>query len=261
MIAALLLAAVQDGPPPPADMDRSRYQSCVALARSKPAEGVAEANRWRQSGGGFLAQQCLGIALAGRGQWVDAAQAFEQAASEGSSANADQVANFWAQAGNAWAAGGDFARANAAFDKALAAGTLRGLDLGELYLDRARVHVAQGNKLEARSDLNLALRDAGDDPLAWLLSATLARQMGDLDTAKRHIAEAMRRAPDDASVQLEAGNIAALNDDEKGAREAWTAAMNLAPGTEVGISARAALKQFGPDGAKDDKPKDDKAKP
>lgn len=249
MIAALLLAA-QAGPPAPADRDADRYAYCLSLVKFKPADGVDEATRWRQSGGGYLAQQCLGMALARQQKFSDAAAAFEVAAKEGEAAHEPGVADFWAQAGNAWAAGGDFARADAALGAALALGTLRGLDLGEAHLDRARVRMAMGDKPGARADLDAALRDAAADPLAWLLSATLARKMGDLPLAKQHIAEALKRSPDDASVQLEAGNIAALDHDEKGAKEAWTAAMNLAPGTETSIAARAALKQFGPDADK-----------
>ena len=136
--------------------------------------------------------------------------------------------------------------AKAALDHALAAGTLAGLDLGEAQLDHARVLVAENDLAGARTDLNAALANAPEDPLAWLLSATLARRMGDLPRAKADIAHALERASDDASVQLEAGNIAARDGDEAGARAAWTMAMRIAPTAPAGISARAALSQFGP---------------
>ncbi|MFX5245339.1 hypothetical protein ABTD35_21420, partial [Acinetobacter baumannii] len=67
------------------------------------------------------------------------------------------------------------------------------------------------------------------DPLAWLLSATLARRTGDLPRAKKDIGEALARSADDANVQLEAGNIAAAAGDEAGARKAWSEAARLAP--------------------------------
>lgn len=189
------------------------------------------------------ATQCRGLALAAGKNWSGAAQAFEQAAAL---APRDRAAGYWAQAGNAWLAGGDTSKAKAALDHALAAGTLAGLDLGEAQLDHARVLVAENDLAGARTDLNAALTNAPEDPLAWLLSATLARRMGDLPRAKADIAHALERASDDASVQLEAGNIAARDGDEAGARAAWTMAMRIAPTAPPGISARAALSQFGP---------------
>jgi Flp pilus assembly protein TadD len=76
------------------------------------------------------------------------------------------------------------------------------------------------------------------------LSATLARRMNDLPRAQTDIAEALKLASDDASVQLEAGNIAALSGDADAARTAWQAAAKLAPGTATADNARAALAQF-----------------
>jgi hypothetical protein len=45
-------------------------------------------------------------------------------------------------------------------------------------------------------------------------------------------------------VQLEAGNIAALQGDEPAARTAWSRAATLGGTSEVAASARAALAQF-----------------
>jgi Flp pilus assembly protein TadD len=66
-----------------------------------------------------------------------------------------------------------------------------------------------------------------------------------LPRARKDIAEALRLSSDDASVQLEAGNIAANASDEAGARAAWTRATQLAPGTPVASAAAKALQQFG----------------
>jgi predicted negative regulator of RcsB-dependent stress response len=118
------------------------------------------------------------------------------------------------------------------------------LPLGEAQLDHARALVAAGELEAARGDLDLALTTAGDDPLAWLLSATLARRMGNLPRAKSDIAQALKRSSDDASVQLEAGNIAASAGDEAAARAAWSIAARLAPTSDAGRSAITALKQF-----------------
>lgn len=229
------------GPPAPA---QQRWEDCVELAVGDPARGIAEAERWKLAGGGFLAQQCLGMAYAAQRRWISAGGAFENAARAAEVERDTRASKYWAQAGNAWLAAADPAKARAALDAALATGNLTGLELGEAHLDRARVLVASGNLGGARADLDQAVLKAPGDPMAWLLSATLARRTGDLPLAQRHIKEAVARSADDASVQLEAGNIAALAGDEAAARIAWGKAAEIAPGTEPGIAARAALKQF-----------------
>lgn len=248
----LILAAVQaaTAPAPKAtvpnvDPRAARYDRCRQLAVSDPAAAQVEATRWAASGGAWFARQCAGLALAQQGEFAAAATEFTAAAKAADAARDKRAANYWAQAGNARLAAGDVPGARAALDTALVAGTLEGLALGEAQLDHARVLVAAGELPAARRDIDLALAGAGDDPLAWLLSATLARRMGNMTRAKTDIAEALRRSPDDASVQLEAGNIAASTQDEAGARAAWTEAARLAPNLPAGQHARAALAQFG----------------
>ena len=230
------------GPPAPTD----RYAHCMDLAANTPAAGIEEASHWRLAGGGVSARQCAGVAYANAGQLTAAATEFEAAARAAEITKDKRSAGYWAQAGNAWLAAKDAPKARAALDAALAAGTLTGLDLGETYLDHARAQVASGELEGARGDLDQAMATASTDPLAWLLSATLARRMDDLARAKKDIDEAMRRSGDDASVQLEAGNIAALSGDEAGAKTAWKRAAAIAPDAPAGRSARAALAQFIP---------------
>ena len=228
-----------------ADPREARYDLCVRLAGSDPAAARAEAVRWGTSGGAWFARQCAGLAFAQEGNFTAAAAEFEAAAKMAEVARDRRAANYWAQAGNARLAAGDVAKARAALDTALVAGTLEGLALGEAQLDHARILVAANEPEAARRDIDLALTNAADDPLAWLLSATLARREGDLMRAKKDIGEALKRAADDASVQLEAGNIAASSRDEAGARSAWTQAVRLAPDAPAGRNAQAALAQFG----------------
>lgn len=248
MILIVLLAAAQAAPPSasagPVDAQGDRFARCVALTQSDPAAARAEAGRWRISGGRYFARQCAGLAFAADKNWPSAAAEFEEAAREAQVAKDTRSANYWAQAGNAWLASGQPAKARVALDSALASGSLTGLPLGEAQLDHARALVAAGELDAARGDLDLALTTAGDDPLAWLLSATLARRMDNLPRAKSDIAQALKRSADDASVQLEAGNIAAASGDEAAAREAWGTAARLAPTSDVGRNAVTALKQF-----------------
>lgn len=223
----------------------ARFDRCIALVSTDPAAARAAAAQWRIEGGGWFARQCAGMAYTKEAKWSAAAAEFEAAAHAAEAGLDARAPNYWAQSGNAWLAAGEPAKARLALDAALASGGLAGLQRGEAQLDRARALVALGQPAPARADLDAALKIAGEDPLAWLLSATLARRMSDLPRAKADIAEALKRAADDASVQLEAGNIAALAGDEAGARAAWSEAARLAPSSDAGRSAAAALKQFG----------------
>jgi tetratricopeptide (TPR) repeat protein len=230
--------------PSPLSPNEQRYRACVALATSDPKSAEAEADRFRIAGGGALARQCQGMAFTQEARWSDAAAAFEAAARDADAVKDRQAARFWAQAGNAWLAAGDTDKAQTALTTAITAGTLDDFGRGEALLDRARAQVAAGRLPSARGDIDGALEAVPKDPLAWLLSATLARRMNDLSRAQTDIAQAMKLASDDAAVQLEAGNVAALSGDSGGARTAWQAAARLAPGTAIADNARAALAQF-----------------
>ncbi|UVO52467.1 hypothetical protein M0208_08345 [Sphingomonas sp. SUN019] len=219
-------------------------EACAKQAQGDPVAAERAAERWALAGGAHAAQQCRGIALAAQARYPEAAGAFEAAARAAELAKDTAAASYWAQAGNAWLAGQQPAKARTALDAALAAGTLGGLERGEAQLDRARALVATNDLKGARVDLDAATANASDDPLGWLLSATLSRRMNDQARATADIAQALRLAPDDASVQLEAGNIAALAGDEARAKAAWTEAARLAPVGPAGQSAAKALAQF-----------------
>ena len=240
----LLLAAATAAKAGPVNADAARYQHCLVLTRTDPAAARAEADRWRGAGGSFRADECAGLADAKDAAWPAAAAAFEDAAHAAVIAHDGHVASYWAEAGNAWLAAGEPVKARGAIDRAIAVGSLAGLPLGEAQLDHARASVALGDLPVARTDIDGALANAAADPLAWLLSATLARRMGDLPRAHKDIAQALKLSSDDAAVQLEAGNLSALAGDEQGARASWTQAVWLSPDSAAGKSASGALAQF-----------------
>ena len=68
---------------------------------------------------------------------------------------------------------------------------------------------------------------APQDPLGWLLSATLARRMGDLETAKNDIGVAGKLVISDPAIALEAGNIAFEAGDMANAKAHWEKAVSL----------------------------------
>ncbi len=239
MILALLAAAAA-----PASPEEARFAQCVALVESDAAKAMEFAGVWRIERGGVLPRQCLGLAYAAQARWLPAATAFEQAAQEAEKARDGRAANLWVQAGNAALAGQDAAKARTAFDAALATGALKDAEAGEAHLDRARALVALRDTVGARRDLDTALKLVPADPLAWLLSATLARRAGDLVRAQADIGEALTRSPDDAQVALEAGNIALAANKPAAAKTAWEAAVRMGPASDAGKAAAKALEQF-----------------
>lgn len=224
--------------------EATRFETCAALARTDPARALDAASTWRLSGGGLLARQCEGLAYVTQARWLPAATAFEAAARQADAAADRRAASLWVQAGNAALAAGDARKGAQYLDAALSRAQLKGEDLGEAYLDRARARAALGQLATARTDLDQALQLAPADPLAWLLSATLARRMNDLVRAQGDIQQAANRSPDDASVALEAGNIAVQAGRDDAARTAWEAATKLQPGSPAAASAAEQLSRL-----------------
>jgi tetratricopeptide (TPR) repeat protein len=215
--------------------------TCIDEVRADPVKAVETARSWAAAGGGALARQCLALGYAAQERWPEAAAAFEQAAGSVQAGEELAAANLWVQAGNARLAAGEGRAALGAFDKALISGRLSGPAKGEVRLDRARANVAAGDLSAARADLDEALKLVPEDPLAWLLSASLARRAGDLGRAKIDIAEAAKRSADDANVALEAGRIALASNAPKAARVAFEAAVKVQPGSEAAKAAQAEL--------------------
>lgn len=216
-------------------------EACLKQANEDPAAATKTALEWIGRGGDWSARQCLGFAYAQGGDFAAATGVFARAASEADVARDPGAASVWALAGNAALANGDARTATQYFDAALARATLTGLPLGEVHIDRARARVAVGDLAGAGTDLERARTDAAADPLTWLLSATLARRQEDLSAASTYIAEAVRLAPTDPAVMLEAGNIAILSGRETAARANWQSVVAAAPQSSEADSARANL--------------------
>jgi tetratricopeptide (TPR) repeat protein len=225
-------------------LDADRFDRCHDAATDDAVTGMAEAQAWLVAGGGFVARQCLGFAQAKGGLYDAAAISFATAAQEAEVARDWRVGNLWAQAGNAALAAGDPSAARGYLDAALAQGRLTGLALGEAHLDRARAALALEDWPAARTDLEQAAQHAAQDPLVWLLSATLARRQGDMVRAQADIAVAARLGPRDPAIALEAGNIAATVDDRDVAERHWLTAVQLGPATPQADAARARLDEL-----------------
>lgn len=249
LLTTLAALALQTGTTAPlprtiGPLDEARFNACMDSAVDDPANGINEANRWLGENGGFLARQCLGFALSKRGNYSAAAETFMQAALDAEVARDWRVANLWAQAGNAALAAGDALGARNHLNAALARGTLRGEALGLAQLDRARASLAAGDFAAGRADLDAAATNVPNDPLVWLLSATLARRQNDLARAQADIQQAAVLGPRDAAIALEAGNIAWAADRVDAARASWQSAVTLDPNSPAGVTARVRIAEL-----------------
>ncbi len=208
MTPALLIALAAAATPP--SEAGQRFDTCATLVDKDPAAAATLAGEWQAAGGGIAAQQCLGLAFVAQERWAPAALAFAQAAKSAEIAQDGRAASLWVQAGNASLAGDDPAKARQALTRALALPTLAEAMRGEAYLDRARAAVAAKDLPAARADLDSALSLVAADPMAWLLSATLARRQQDAARAVKDIAEAERLAPGDETVLAEKARITGM---------------------------------------------------
>jgi hypothetical protein len=244
LLIALLLAApalAEEAPLDPA-LDRQRYDGCVRALDSAPAKSLEFATGWKARGGGLPAAHCEALALLRLDRPADAARALEAGAEAARAAKAPQLADFEGQAGNAWFLAADSVRAEAAFTRAIAAaGEFAPQRAAALHIDRARVRAEAANLAGARADLDQALLLNRDDPVAWMLSAALARRQGDLGRASVEIARASTLAPSDPDIMFEQGNIAAANGDLAAAKKVWEMVTRAAPGSPAADLAAKAL--------------------
>ncbi len=231
----------------------SRFQHCLTAAEREPGEAVASANGWLANSKGPARTppyQCLGTAQSNLAQWSAAEQSFLAARDAAAGGDKALRAQLGAMAANAALAAGTADRALALLDMAQAdAGTAGDIHLsGEVAIDRARALVALKRQDEAAKALVEARTSAADNPLAWLLSATLSRRMGKLAEAQAQISTAASLQQDNSAfgpeIGLEAGVIAMLAGQIEAARRSWQSVIDLAPQGEAATTARDYLAQL-----------------
>jgi Flp pilus assembly protein TadD len=98
-----------------------------------------------------------------------------------------------------------------------------------------------GRTSEAEKRYREALEMAGDFPLAHKHLAVLLQARGDHEEALQHLDLALLALPNDASIQLKRGISLLKLGRRDAARGAFEEAWKLAPGTELGISAKTYL--------------------
>ena len=249
LFAPIAVLAATEIPSAVPTVEDDRLRMCVEQAASDPASALAEAGRWvAQARGSARSKplQCLGHVHAVMLRWDAAEAAFAEAAAVAAAGDPLRLAAVLGQAGNAALAGNQPERALAHFDAALKQPSGGPAVRGQLQLDRARALVALDRAEEAKVAFAAAQRDAPEEPLVWLLSATFARRSSDLTSAQRLIEVASNLAPGDPDIGLEAGVIAVLGGREAAARQSWQSVRRIAPTSKAAEIARTYLDQLDP---------------
>lgn len=233
----------------PPSMEEDQLRACLIDARTDPASAITSASAWLEglSGASVSApQQCLGFAYIGLLRWEAATTAFVTARDARLVDDRLARARLGAMAGNAALAGGNGEQALALLQQAGgdAAAVGDGALGGAIAADRARALVGLGRDLEGAQALASARELAPQDAGVWLLSATLARRMEDLESARGWIAIAALLDPQNPAVGLEAGVIAVLGGSDEVARTSFQTVIDLAPRSPQAEAARTYLAQL-----------------
>ena len=241
-LAAMLLAAPLLAQSPDSTLDKRRYEGCINAIPTDAAKAEQFAVQWRAEGGGLPARHCQAMAQLQQERFAEAAATLVLAAKAAETEKSPFAADFWGQAGNAAFLGGDSKAAAAHFSTAIAqAGAFSPKRTAAFHIDRARTYTDLGDTTQARADLDMALRLAPEDPIAFALSAALARREGDKARAAADIAKASSLAPSDPDVMLEQGNVAAAAGDVATARQVWAMVVRAAPQSAAAQLAERAL--------------------
>lgn len=242
--------------PPRAEVSEPQVQprlaTCLRQAANTPDAALDYAQGWRETAETDLemaqSAHCLGLALVQLDRMGEAREIFELASAEAPADNLAYAARLNAMAGNAALAEGDMENALVLLDRAggQALAAPDGALAADLRVDLARVLVRMGRQEDAAEALSEARQADGDDPQAWLLSATLSRRLSRLGEAQQQIERAALLSPRNPQVGLEAGVIAALSGREEAARKSFQSVLDVAPDSPQADQAREYLAQIAP---------------
>ncbi|WP_199555884.1 tetratricopeptide repeat protein [Sandaracinobacteroides hominis] len=228
-------------------LDRKRYDGCVRAIPTDAKKAEQFAIEWQGMGGGLPARHCQALALMQQQQFTAAASTLSKAAQQAEVEKSPLAADFWSQAGNAAFLAGDNMGAVGYFTTALkSAGEFAPQRTANILLDRARTYTDMRDFVAARADLDKALQLNKFDPVAWMLSAALARRQGDIGRASTDIARASTLDSANPDILFEQGNVAAANKDEANARKLWEMTVKSAPGSPAAELAAKALAENKP---------------
>lgn len=236
LLTAVLPVLASSAAPAAAAEAEERYRACMTAVASDARRALAEAQAWQKARGGYPATHCAAAAEMALGRYVEAAEALQSLAREGTGGIGKPVlrASLWAQAAHAWLSADRPDQAEAA---ATEGARLMPRDPALLVLS-ARARAAQGRTAEAILDLDRAI---SLDPMlvdAYVFRASAWRQQGDLVRATADLEKALALDAQQPEALLERGIVRRLKGDDAGARADWEKLTQVAPKTPAAESAR-----------------------
>ena len=230
-ILTLLLALIAT--PASADI----YRKCITMVSGTPEKAYEAAVEWRDFGGGIPAEHCMALAMAARGDYVQAAELLEDLASraerehesENAASPSAQRADLLAQAGNAWLVAGQVDRAYSVLSDALSEPDLPDNIRAELLIDRSRTEAEQDDFKAALDDLNQAHALLGPRIDILTYRAAAYRALGALTKARADVNAALEIDPQDYEALFERASLNLLAGNPDGAISDWTMVKMLAP--------------------------------
>ncbi len=230
--------------PEPSAVPEASRRLLRCLAMDDPQAAIAEGARWLLEDGGIEAELCVGVGYEGAGQWAEAEQAYLRAAALAETQDDARRPAILASAARMALARGEAEEAKTRFDQVLSEDGFGDAVRGGVLMDRARAHMMLGDGNAAQLDLVAAQALLPNAPAVWLLSATLARRQGNLDTAGDFIDRALELDRTDPATLLEAGNIAIRMNAVGVARQAWGQAAQNDPEGQAGQAATRNIEQL-----------------
>ncbi|WP_148219329.1 tetratricopeptide repeat protein [Azospirillum sp. B510] len=215
-------------------LDRNReLQACAAKAEANPDGARADAQRWRQQGGGDYAALCEALALFHAGEFKAAGGEIEALVPTLGKDDPKAAASLLGRAGWAWLRAGDQERAERLYSAALE----KTPDDIDLLIDRAFAR-AEGERFwDAIADLDAALARDPRRADAYLYRASAHKALSNYRQALADIDSALELKPGDPEAILLRGNVKALGGNLPAARDDWALARRVAPDSEWGRAA------------------------
>jgi tetratricopeptide (TPR) repeat protein len=230
---ALLLLAL----PAHAQSEPERYAACMEKARTKPKEGLAEAEAWLARSASDAGRHCRAAALIGLGRTEEGVAGLTELGQELAGKDPGLAGELYRQAA---AAELDAGRTQAALVL-----QSKGLELApdsvELLIDRAIAEATTQDYAKALDDLGRAHGLAPRRADILVLTASAWRLEDRPERAEAPLAEALSLEPDNPDGLLERGMLKRMRGDLAGARADWERVEQVAKGSPAAKTAAANL--------------------
>ena len=233
-----------------------RYGRCISLAELSPNKGLDDALDWKANGGGVPARHCEAMALAGFGEYGEAAarlvliaedvelsKGLPRTKGKAPAASPIVAADVWHQAASVWLLAGEESRAADAIDRAIALVPSFSNRASNYLIDRARISAAQGDYASAYDDLRTVEKKdpARRDILLYIGSA--ARNLGYLDEADHALVVYIQTYPEEPAAFLELGYVRGEQGRIEEARQSWLKVVDITAEGPAADAARASLQR------------------